>query len=263
MKKLFHCTLLLLLFSCNNESAAKKNSGGDSTVQNMPAPQTATNTATGCGNALLFHEGAVMEAKTYNAAGNTTMISTAKVVKVADEGGETVAQVASKTSNPDGSGEKTMTMSYKCDGKNLVMDIASLLGDNKKDMTIEGSGFSFPVNITEEQVLPDVSYSMTIDKNGKKVKVTSIIKNRKVTGKETVTIPGGSFTCYKIASEIDATTEMPGMDEKMKQVMESMKSKMPKSTMVMWYAPEATVLKSEFYQGDKLVTRNEVTAVKQ
>jgi hypothetical protein len=52
------------------------------------------------------------------------------------------------------------------------------------------------------------------------------------------------------------------MDERTKKIMEDMKSKMPKNRMVMWYAPEATVMKVEMYQGDKLVSHTDVTAIK-
>ncbi len=55
---------------------------------------------------------------------------------------------------------------------------------------------------------------------------------------------------------------MAGMDERSKKVMEEMKKKMGKNKMTFWYAPDVTIIKMEFYMGDKLITRSEVTGIK-
>lgn len=264
MKTIIYAIALSTIFSCNSEPGVKSNAIEDSTGNGKKTTgENNVNIISGCGNALLFHEGVIVESKTFNAAGKQTMQSIARVTKVFDEAGITVAQLESKISNPDGSGERTSTMAYKCDGKNLLIDFSSLLAEGKKDIIIEGSGFSFPMNITEGQTLPELTYSISMNQGGKKMKITSSMKDRKVIGKENITITGGSFDCYKISSEIEADTEIEGMDEKTKQIMDQMKSKIPKNRMVIWYAPEATVMKFEFFQGDKLVSRNEVTAITQ
>lgn len=261
MKRSLYYFLLLSLFACNNEKSGSSSKSDSASTEKKQSAELPTNTASGCGNAILFHEGLIMESKTYNAAGAVTRQSVASVTKVFDEGGVTVAQMASKTSNADGSDEKATTTTYRCNGQNIQMDLNSLLGDNK-NMTIEGSGFSFPLNIAEGQTLPDVNYSISMDRNGKTVKINSSMKDRKVIGKESVTIPGGTFECYKIASVVEASTEIEDMDEKTKKMMDAMKDKMPKTSMVLWYAPEATVMKVEMYQGDKLVSHTDVTAIK-
>ena len=261
MKKSLYYFLLLSLFACNNEKSGNGSKADSASAEKKQSAELPTNTNSGCGNAILFHEGMVIESKTYNAAGAPIHQSIATVTKVFDEGGMTVAQMESKSSNADGSDEKATTTTYRCDGQNLQMDLSSLLGDNK-NMKIEGSGFSFPLNIAEGQTLPDVNYSISMDRNGKTVKISSFMKDRKVVGKETVTIPGGTFECYKIASVVEASTEIEGMDEATKKIMDAMKTKMPKTSMVLWYAPEATVMKFEMYQGDKLVSHTDVTAIK-
>ena len=55
--------------------------------------------------------------------------------------------------------------------------------------------------------------------------------------------------------------EIPGMDERAKKIMESMKDKM-KTTSTTWFAPDFGIVKMEMYQGGKLISKTEVTAVK-
>ncbi len=261
MKKTLYSFLLISLFACNNEKSGNGSKGDSAVAEKKQSAEIPTNSTSGCGNAILFHEGLTLESMTYDAAGTVIRKSAATVIKVGEEGGMTVAQIQSKTSKPDGSDEKATTTTYRCDGQSLQMDLSNLLGDNKS-MTIEGSGFSFPLNIADGQTLPDVNYSINMDRNGKTIKMTSAMKERKVIGKESVAITGGTFECYKISSVVESTTEIPGMDERTKKIMEDMKNKMPKNRMVMWYAPEATVMKVEMYQGDKLVSHTDVTAIK-
>lgn len=55
--------------------------------------------------------------------------------------------------------------------------------------------------------------------------------------------------------------EIPGMDEKAKKMMETMKSSMKNKT-ITWFSPDLGIVKMEMYLNDKLQSRNEITAIK-
>jgi len=262
MKRLGFYFILSVLLACNAQSGTGS-AKTDSTGTEKKQPDGAVlNDGPGCGNSLLFRKGVIMEAASYDGTGKQTNTSIATVTDVTSEGGMTIAHVTSKLKQAGQAEEKAVTSSYKCDGQNLTIDLSNFSGNGNSSGNIEESGVSFPVNVKEGETLPDASYSMTMQSRGKTIKVTSHVTQRKVEAKEQLTIQGGTFTCYKISSIVEAVTDMQGISEKSKQMMEKLKANMPKNKMILWYAPDATVLKMEYYMGDKLVTKNEVTAIK-
>jgi uncharacterized protein (DUF2384 family) len=144
----------------------------------------------------------------------------------------------------------------------LHIDLSGLLPGSQQNTKIESSGLQFPLHVSVGETLPEAHHIMTMNRGGKEMKITSHIKERKVEAKESVTTPAGTFECYRISSVIEAATDMQGMDEKSKKIMEEVKKKMGKNRMICWYAPDVTIIKMEFHMGDKLVTRTEVTDIK-
>lgn len=260
IKFLFAGLLMLSFISCNNSG---NQTATDADVKEAASGTKMANVSTDdeCGNSMLFKEGVKLHSVTYNAVGKEMNKQVATVTKVYEEGAFKVAEIETQSSDTLLAGDnKRHTLIYKCDGKSLFMDISGLLPKENK-AKVEGGGLSFPTRLSTGESLPDAEYSMTMEKEGKKMKIVSHVTDRKVEGKEAITISGEVYTVYKISSIIKADIEMPGMTEQMKKSMEAMKEKMPKNKMVLWYAPSATVLKMEFYLGDKLATRNEVTSI--
>jgi hypothetical protein len=92
-----------------------------------------------------------------------------------------------------------------------------------------------------------------------------MVRDRKVLGKETITTPAGTWTCYKVTStienktDIDATTEA---GKKMQEVMKKTAGGGSKTTAIMWFAPNFGIVRTIMQQGNQPATRSEVTAVK-
>jgi hypothetical protein len=165
-----------------------------------------------------------------------------------------------KNANANGADEKTMTASYKCDGKLFYVDLSGFVATDKSS-SIESSGLLFPLDVSVGEKLPDADYSITMNTGGTKRKIASHIKERKVEAKESITIPAGTFDCYRISSIVEAQMDRPDMDEQSKKIMAETMKRMGKTKMVFWYAPGVTILKMELYMGDKLITRSEVTEI--
>jgi hypothetical protein len=252
MKNSSPVLLFLLFLGCNNEVATSSD-----LAQEAPASVNDN-----CSNNIWFRKGAKVNTSSYDGQGNEIARSVTTVAKVFTNGKMTISELEMKNTDKDGANETVSNASYKCDGKIFYMDMSGLMPGGKQTTEIETSGLELPFAVSVGDTLPDNDYTIVMRADGNVRKIKSHVKERKVESKETVRTPGGSFDCYKISSVIETDIDMPGMDEKSKKVMEEVKKKMGKNKMIMWYAPEITIVKMEFHMGEKLVSRTEVTAIK-
>ena len=250
------------MLACNSQPANSIASKNDTNAIANKKNETPKAVDGNCGNTLLFRKGAEIRASSYDGQGKITAKQVSVVTKVYEKGGMTISELEMKNIDEKDANEKTFNAIYKCDGKLLYVDLSSFLSDSKQNTNIETSGLQFPFNVSVGETLPDAEYSIAMSSGGKTRKITSHIKERKVEAKEAVTTPAGTFECYRISSVIETDMEMPGMDEKSKKIMEEVKKRMGKNKMTFWYAPDVTIIKMEYYMGDKLITRSEVTGIK-
>lgn len=257
MKKYMNLAFIVLL-ACNNQSStATKDSPAAAT-----AAVTATSSTGNCGNLVLFRKGAVLQGATYDAAGKEIAKQKTTITDVKQEGGITIATAKIETSSQYNSKGNEKTLTYKCDGSNLYMDLQEVMQSYAamKGTEVKANTMQFPLNISEGQTLPEASVSVSMDRGtGKKMDMVMHYKERTVGAKEKITTPAGSWNCYKVNTTIES--EMMGMDEKTKKIMESMKDKM-KMRMIMWYAPDFGIVKTDMYMGDKLQSHSQINSVK-
>ncbi len=255
MKKIFYACLLFSLFACNNQNTDSKEKGSKPVAVSEMISSTA-----GCGSLILFHKGAIIEGATYDGAGKQTGKQTTTVTDVKEEGGILVASSSAVTNGP--TGERRMNMVYKCDGKNLFMDMNSVLQNFDVLKNIKGDikPIRFPIDISVGQTLPDASYTVAVDRGEVKMDITTSYANRRVAAMEKITTTAGSWDCYKVSSDI--VSDVKGLDEKMKAVMDKLKDKLKMST-IMWYTPKIGIVKTEMYRDGKLFSRSEITGIKE
>jgi hypothetical protein len=248
-----------LFAACNSTEGTKNAIAQDSTI--------ATEKKTGgspvaCTNMIFFQPGAEINAKSYSATGQAQGSMHTKVKEVKEENGMTVAYVeASDTS--DSKHIINMKYNYKCDGKSIYFDLASMMRSTaqEQDANFEASLIEYPINVTAGETLPDASVTMAITKAGRKVTMKYHYKDRKVEGKETITTPAGTWNCFKISNRVEMEVDFPGLDEKAKKMMQSMTNQM-KTTGVTWFSPDFGIVKMELYQNGKLQSKNEIVSVK-
>jgi hypothetical protein len=255
MKKILSACIMLSLFACNNQNGESK----EKEDRGEFASEKVTVTS-GCGKLVLFHKGAIIEGTSYDAAGKETSKTTTTVTDVKNEGGILTA-TSSGLMKSTATGDKTMNLIYKCDGNNLYMDISSMLQNFEGLNHLKGDikPLQFPVNISVGQKLPDASYTIAMDKGAVKMDITSTYKNRIVAGIEKITTTAGSWDCYKVTTDIDS--DVQGLDEATKKIMEAVKAKM-KMSMAMWYNPEMGIVRMEMYNAGKVNIRTDITSIR-
>jgi hypothetical protein len=243
--------LLIIAFACNNTATTS-----------IESAQAAASTPDNCGNSLWFKKGATIHTSSYDGQGNEIAKQVSTVTKVSSQGNMTISELTMKSTDQHGANETLSNASYKCDGKLFYMDLSGLLPGGSAAGSIETSGLQLPFAVAVGDTLADADYTIVMRSEGNTRKIKSHIKERRVEAKETVRTPAGSFDCYKISSVIETETNIPGMDETSKKVVEEMKKKMGKNKMTFWYSPDVTIVKMEFHMGEKLITRTEITAIK-
>ena len=255
MKKVFSVCLALSLFACNNQ-----NSNSKEKIKPVTTVKEYESATAGCGSLILFRKGALIEGTSYDAAGKQTSTQTTTVTDVKEEGGMLVASSSALMSGT--TGNRTMNLIYKCDGKNLYMDMNSMLQNfgGLKNIKGEIKPIQFPINISVGQTLPDASYTISMDRGEVKMDITSTYKNRTVSALEKITTTAGSWDCYKVNTDIASAVQ--GLDPKTKKIMDEVNAKM-KMSMIMWYTPEFGIVRTEMYQSGKLNSRSDITAVKE
>jgi hypothetical protein len=266
MKKILIVLSILFLIACNNSGNTTADVNNDTTAttetkQEEPAPSALG--AAGCMKMISFQPGTEIEATTFDKNGKEKSKQYTKVLSVKVENGFTVAEVEGKDRSLGTDKIKVVNYNYKCDGDKIYFDIASMFRTEEKqqDGTFESSLIEYPINIKEGDVLPDAIGSMSSEKNGKKMIMKFIYKERKVEGKEEVATTAGTWNCFKITNTVESEMDIPGMDEKTKEMMKKMKENM-KTTTTTWFAPDFGIVKMEMYMNGELQSRNEITAVK-
>jgi hypothetical protein len=266
MNKLIIFCLSFFLIACNNSGApsAADNNSSDTMTNKKKNDVAAKPAATGsCGRLIFFQPGAEIEASSYNEAGEEVAKQHTKILEVKNESGMTVAYVEGSDVQAGDGKTTNVKYNYKCDGSKIYFDVASMFRTEQKsrDDAFEASLIEYPINLTEGEMLPDATGTMSSERNGRKMEIRYHYKNRKVEGNEEVTTPAGTWNCYKISHSVEAEMNFPGMDEKTKQMMQAMQGNM-KTTSITWFSPDFGIVKMEMYMNGKLQSRNEVTAVK-
>lgn len=261
MNKLIIIGATTILIACTNSASTKSETKNDTdaAVKTNEVPKSVT----ACNKMIFFQQGAEIEATSYDEKGNETTRQYTRILSVTENGGVTTASVEGAIGKPGAEKKTTVNYDYKCDGNKIYFDIASLFRTDAKqqDATFKSSMIEYPVNLTEGETLPDATGTMSAEKGGKIMEMKYHYRNRKVEAKEEVTTAAGTWNCFKISNSVEVEMDIPGMDEKAKEMMKKMQGNM-KTTTTTWFAPDFGIVKMEMYMNGKLQSRNEVTSVK-
>ena len=232
-------------------------------VQRSEKPSTASiadgviMVSSDCSDFIWFKKGANMKFENLDDKGKSVSTSQMVIMDVKKEGGATIADVNFKDDK-----KNEFNMQYKClDGK-LYMDFSSALkeamaksGDKKQaqeamknvEMGFSDGFMTFPSNMYPGQNLEDAVFTMKTNSGGMSMDVTSSLTDRKVTAKEKVTTPAGTFDCLKITGTRKTTMNILGSNRNMgKPTQEHI-----------WMAPGIGNIKQEIYnEKGKLVSKN-------
>ncbi|MDX2047334.1 MAG: hypothetical protein SFU87_11140 [Chitinophagaceae bacterium] len=179
-------------------------------------------------------EGAVFEMQTFNEKGKLQLINTS-VVKVINGDKITIdAKVVDEKNKP----VTSMTYDAICKDGNLTIDGGAFVpagmfeGKNNATVSITGDKIVYSQALNSGQTLPDASIGIKMEMQGMPFPFNSDVKitNRKVVGEEEITVPAGTFKCWKITYDIQY------------KMLISFRG-----TAVEWIAPGKGFIKSESY----------------
>lgn len=140
-----------------------------------------------------------------------------------------------------------------CSGDKLSIDFESLMSPELLkqygtfDYEISGSNLDWPSNLSVGSSLPDAGMEIGLSMAGMTISVETSITNRKVTAKEKVTTPAGTFDCYVMT--YDTSVSSMGMNTKISSKQ--------------WFAKGIGMVKQEDSSKGKLQSISELTAFSQ
>lgn len=167
-----------------------------------------------CNQYYDIHEGSEWEMETYNAKGKLNGKNHQKVTAFAKSAGGFTATIQSTIFNEKGKEANKGNLEMKCENGTLFIDMRNYLNQDQMkafsgyEMKIESTSLETPSNLSVGQQLKDGSFVMTAEGSAMPMKMTVNITNRKVLAQETITTPAGTFTCYKISSDMAMQTQM-------------------------------------------------------
>ena len=154
------------------------------------------------------------EMATYNAKDKPTGKIVYTIKDVSTDNGATVMSMEMQSF--DAKDKPQMTNSYKCTckGNDLMVDMTSMLAGQEnpmfKDakMTFTSNDLVYSETYAVGAALKDASLKgQGVMGGGMNLNYDMVMKNRKVTGQENITVPAGTFNAYKITSDMTVNTK--------------------------------------------------------
>jgi hypothetical protein len=117
-----------------------------------------------------------------------------------------------KNEYADGKSNNQSTREYdmKCEDGNFYLDMNSMVDPKSMEafkgmeVKVDANDMMYPAILEVGSALPDANINLSAGSGGVSImNLTIAITNRKVVGKESVTVPAGTFDCYKITYDIE------------------------------------------------------------
>jgi len=138
--------------------------------------------------------------------------------------------------NLNGSYASTFSGNVMCDGTVIRLDAKLFAGDANQDF--KDSYVEYPLQMSVGQNLQDGKFTSSVTSGGRTATMVIDIVDRKVTGKEKITVPAGTFDCFIITSMYDAGFLEDGK-----------KKSASRSAHISWVAPGFGLVKGESARG--------------
>jgi len=177
-----------------------------------------------CNTYFNFKEGTEYEMTHYSAKDKVTGKSISQILSVEDNSGVLTALIKGTAFDNKGKEITSMNFEYICDQGVLKMDLKRFIpkdmfgSDADIEFELEGDYLELPESLEIGQSLKDgmIEGKMTMEGNPAMANMTMSVKifNRKVEAKEDITTPAGNFNCYKISYDMESSTKVMGMNNK-------------------------------------------------
>ncbi|WP_234735127.1 TapB family protein [Tellurirhabdus bombi] len=188
------------------------------------------------------------EVLSYNAKGKPNGRLVYKFKDVRKEAGATVVEIGMQSFDEKDKGGTEMLIKYVCNGNEIIADLSGMTqmaNQNMRDMELrmKTNAIIYPHNLSPGLKLPDGKLEADMySKETKMMEISMSFVNRQVEGKESLTVPAGTYTAYKVNSDMNMDNRAMGIP-----IRSNMKVVSYRSNDVLFD------LKSETYRNGKLI----------
>jgi len=158
---------------------------------------------------VTLKKGSGYEMLSYDAKGRESGRLIYKVKNVSKEGADTVLEMEFESFDKKDESQSKNTFKMRCNGNEMRVDAASMMPQGQGsqfesfDMTFTSKDIIYPASLSVGQKLPDGSFRGEGATGPMTVTMDADFTNRKVEGKEQITVPAGTFDVFKISSDMN------------------------------------------------------------
>jgi len=193
-----------------------------------------------CNEYYVLNDGTAWTYETYNAKGKLNGKTQQNVKSFEKTATGFNAVVTSVLYNDKGKEQTKGDLEMSCVNGTFIIDMRKFIPEEQQKMfasykmTIQSENLELPAKLTVGQMLKDGSITLATEGSPLPMKMTVVISDRKVEGKETITTPAGTFECFKISSKSKVSTQM-GVNMSFN------------FSTIEWIAPKVGMVKSESF----------------
>lgn len=155
-------------------------------------------------------KGMVLGYQTLDAKGNLTGTTRTTCLGVDKIGAAIIFKVKSEYADAKNNNPSTREYEMRCEDGKFYMNMKSFVdpksmeGFKDMEVSVDANDMMYPSSLSAGQSLPDASISISAGSGGMSLLNMVInITNRKVIGSESVTVPAGTFDCYKLMYDVE------------------------------------------------------------
>jgi hypothetical protein len=157
------------------------------------------------------------EMLSYNAKDKLTGKMIYKITGVKREGSATVVSVDFESLDDKDKSRQKSSLTYTCSGNELIADLSGLMQNGQSqafkdgEVKLKTNRMVYPV-LAAGQTLSDGKLEADMYTNGSLMAEMNMdVTNRKVDGKESITVPAGTFDAFKVSSDIAMKSKIMGI----------------------------------------------------
>ncbi|HNQ67457.1 MAG TPA: hypothetical protein PKN32_03695 [Bacteroidales bacterium] len=174
-----------------------------------------------CETFIPWQVGKKITTENYDEKDKLTGSSTSEVISINQLVDKTEAVVESESFDKKGASQGKIQLKYYCNGDSFEVDMKSMLNQEQmagfENMTIEYNmqNMSYPKVMLAGMSLSDGFVEAIISNEGMKIMtIRTDITNIKIEAIESITVPAGTYTAYKISSDLTSKTGFMTMNMK-------------------------------------------------
>jgi hypothetical protein len=155
-------------------------------------------------------EGTVTAYQNLDAKNKVTSTTRSTCLSVSQVGAATVYKMKSEFADAKNKNQSVKEYSMKCEDGKFYVDMQSMVDPKSMEafkgmeVSVDSKDIVYPSTLSAGEALPDASVTIAAATGGiSLLNLVINITNRQVVGTETVTVPAGTFECFKITYNVE------------------------------------------------------------